>query len=178
MGKITSVTAKVNISASADLSGANAIANTVTTLGGNNTFTGTNNIEFSGISQALIGSLVMAKVVILMEYITLGKWVQKQPAIVDVLLRTLLYTMGVLIVIVLEKAFESRHKADNYGDAILYVFKHKDIYRVWATTIGSAASIFVYNAFSVVQRVMGKNGLAKLFFKTPLEKAESTLAIS
>jgi hypothetical protein len=135
------------------------------------------NIKFSGISQALIGSLVMAKVVILMEYITLGKWVQKQPAIVDVLLRTLLYTAGVLIVIVLEKAFESRHKADNYGDAILYVFRNRDIYHVWATTIGSAASIFVYNAFSVVQRVMGKNGLAKLFFKTALEQAEGVPAI-
>ena len=37
----------VSISASANLSSANAIANTVA-LGGNNTFTGTNNIEFSG----------------------------------------------------------------------------------------------------------------------------------
>jgi autotransporter-associated beta strand protein len=37
----------VSISANTDLSGANAIANTITN-GGNNTFTGSNNIEFSG----------------------------------------------------------------------------------------------------------------------------------
>lgn len=37
----------VSISASTDLSGANAIGNTVT-LGGNNSFTGSNNVEFSG----------------------------------------------------------------------------------------------------------------------------------
>jgi hypothetical protein len=135
-------------------------------------------IEFNGISQALLGALVMSKVVILMEYISLGNWVQRQPAIVDVILRTLLYTAGVLVVVVLEKAFEERHMAGGYGNAISYVFTHRDIYHVWATTIGSAASIFVYNSFSVVQRVMGKNGLAKLFFSIPLGHAESAISNS
>ena len=134
------------------------------------------NIEFNGISQALLGALVMSKVVILMEYITLGKRVQRQPAIVDVILRTILYTAGVLIVIVLEKAFEKRHEAGGYVKAISYVFSNRDIYHVWATTIGSAASIFAYNCFSVVQRVMGKNGLAKLFFSTPLSQTEHITA--
>ena len=129
-------------------------------------------IEFSGLSQALVGALIMSKVIILMELISLGHWVQRQPPIVDVILRTLLYTIGVLIVIVLERAFEDRHKAANYGDAISYVLSHRDIYHVWATTIGAAGSIFVYNAFSVVQRTLGKNGLAKLFFSTPLNQVE------
>jgi hypothetical protein len=134
-------------------------------------------IEFTGLSQALIGALIMSKVIILMELITLGQWVQRQPAIVDTTLRTLLYAGGVLIVMILEKAFESRHQAGSYGDAISYVFSHRDIYHVWATTIGAGASILVYNAFSVVQRKMGKNGLKKLFFLTPLgqvEQANST----
>ncbi|HET7003379.1 MAG TPA: hypothetical protein VFI33_18780 [Puia sp.] len=135
------------------------------------------NIEFNGISQALLGALIMSKVIILMEYISLGNWVQRQPAIVDVILRTILYTAGVLIVIVLEKAFEKRHEADSYVKAISYVLNNRDIYHVWATTIGSAASILVYNAFSIVQRAMGKNGLAKLFFSTPLSQTEHFNAI-
>jgi hypothetical protein len=49
---------------------------------------------------------------------------------------------------------------------------HRDIYHAWATTIGAAGSIFVYNAFSVVQRTMGKNGLMKLFFSTSLNQIE------
>lgn len=129
-------------------------------------------IEFTGLSQAIIGALIMAKVIILMELISLGSWVQRQPPIVDVIIRTLLYTLGVLIVVVLEKAFEDRHKADGFGNAISYVFSHRDIYHVWATTIGAAGSIFVYNSFSIVQRTMGKNGLAKLFFSTPLDQVE------
>jgi hypothetical protein len=130
------------------------------------------NIDFSGMSQAIIGALIMSKVIILMELISLGPRVQRQPPIVDVILRTLLYTAGVLIVIVLEKAFEKRHEASNYGDAISYVFSHRDIYHVWASTIGAAGSIFVYNAFSVVQRMLGKKGLVNLFFFTSLNQVE------
>lgn len=129
-------------------------------------------IEFSGMSQAIIGSLIMAKVIVLMELISLGSWVQRKPPIVDVVIRTLLYTLGVLLVIVLEKAFEKRHVVEGFGNAISYVFNHRDIYHVWATTIGAAASIFIYNTFSVVKRVLGKNGLAKLFFSTSLNQVE------
>ncbi len=127
-------------------------------------------IKFTGISQALVGALILSKVVILMEYISLGSWVQRQPAIVDVILRTLLYSAGVAVVVLLEKAFEKRHEVKGFGNAISYVISHRDVYHVWATTIGSAASIFIYNAFSVVQQKMGKNGIAKLFFSTPLNQ--------
>jgi hypothetical protein len=96
--------------------------------------------------------------------------VQRQPPVVDVILRTLLYTLGVLIVIVLEKAFEKRHEVHGFGNAISSVIYNRDIYHVWATTIGAASSIFIYNAFSIVQRKMGKHGLAKLFFSTPLNQ--------
>jgi hypothetical protein len=129
-------------------------------------------IEFSGMSQALIGALIMAKVVLLMEMISLGRWVQRQPPIVDVILRTLLYTAGVLIVVVLEKSFEKRHEEHGFGNAVSYILSHRDFYHVWATTIGASASIFVYNSFSVIQRMLGKNGLARLFFSTSLNQVE------
>jgi hypothetical protein len=132
-------------------------------------------IEFSGMSQALLGALILSKVIILMELISLGQWVQRKPPVVDTILRTLIYTIGVLIVVVLEKAFEDRHKVDGYGDAIRYVFTHRDFYHVWATTIGVSASILVYNAFSVVQRAMGEKGLTKLFFSTPLNEVDHSI---
>jgi hypothetical protein len=129
-------------------------------------------IEFTGISQALIGALILSKVVILMDLISLGSRVQFQPPIVDISLRTLLYTAGVWIVIILEKLFERRHDAGGIGDSISYLFSHRDIYHIWATTIGSGVSIFVYNAFSVVQRMLGRHGLTKLFFHSSLEQVD------
>ena len=50
-------------------------------------------IAFTGISQALIGALIMSKVIILMDLISLGPWVQRQPPIVDVILRTILLSL-------------------------------------------------------------------------------------
>ena len=134
------------------------------------------NIQFSGISQALIGALILSKVVILMEFISLGQWVKHQPTIVDIILRTFLYTLGVAIVIILEKAFETRHGAGGFIDAIPFVINHRDINHVWATTIGTAASLFVYNSFTVVQRYMGKKGFIKLFFVTSLNQVENSNA--
>lgn len=130
------------------------------------------NIEFTGLSQAIIGALILSKVVLLMELITLGQWVQRQPPVVDVILRTLLYTAGVLVVVVLEKAFEKRHDSGSFGEHLSFILNHRDFYHVWATTLGVSGSIFVYNAFSIVQRMLGRHGLSRLFFHTTLNRVE------
>jgi hypothetical protein len=129
-------------------------------------------IEFSGISQALVGALILSKVVLLMDLINLGHWVQTKPPIVDVLIRTLMYTTGVLVVVLLEKVFERRHESDGFINDLSYLINHRDIYRVWATTIGTGASILAYNAFDIVRRMLGKGGLSRLFFSTPLSQVE------
>jgi hypothetical protein len=125
-------------------------------------------IEFTGVTQALIGALIMSKVILLLEMIKPTAWVQRRPAIVYVIIRTVLYSLGVLIVVMLEKAFEARHEVSGFTNAIDHVISHRDIYHVWATTLGASASIFFYNAFVVVKRLLGKNGLAKLFLSVPL----------
>jgi hypothetical protein len=129
-------------------------------------------IEFTGLSQALIGALIMAKVILLMQMISLGSWVQRQPPIVDTIIRTLLYAVGVLVVVVLEKAFEARHEAEGFSNAIALVLDRRDVYHVWANTLGVSLSIFFFNVFAVVQRLLGKNGTYKLFFTGSLNQIE------
>jgi succinate dehydrogenase hydrophobic anchor subunit len=60
-------------------------------------------IAFTGFSKALIGALILSKVVLIMEHVPLGSWVRSQPAWIDVFLRTALYSLGVLAVLILEK---------------------------------------------------------------------------
>src|SRR5215831_15502769 len=62
-------------------------------------------IRFRGLSLALLGALVVAKVVLVMEHVPLGQWVRQHAAGVDVILRTLLYTLGVFVVLLLERGF-------------------------------------------------------------------------
>ena len=67
-------------------------------------------IEFNRWSLAVVGVLAPVKVVLILEHVSLGDWVRNQPAWLDVLLCTTLYAVGMLAVLVLEKAFEGRHE--------------------------------------------------------------------
>jgi hypothetical protein len=48
-------------------------------------------IEFAGLSAALIGALVLAKVVLILEHVPLGLLTHNRPAWVEVMVRTVLY---------------------------------------------------------------------------------------
>jgi hypothetical protein len=125
-------------------------------------------IEFSGASLAFVGALIVAKVVIVAENISLGQWVRQRPVAVDVILRTLLYSVGVLVALVLEKAFEARHEAGGFGKAIVELIQHREVHHVWAETIFVGGSFLGFCIMSVVKRRFGGAELRRLFFATPL----------
>jgi hypothetical protein len=130
-------------------------------------------IEFSGVSFALVGALVVAKVVIVMEHVSLGQWVRRRPVAVDIGLRTLLYTFGVLIVLLFEKAFEARREAGGLGEALVSIFQHREIHQVWAATICVGGSLLGFNVMSVLPRRFGNAELRRLFFATSSAELEA-----
>jgi len=128
-------------------------------------------IGFNKFSVALVGALVLAKVVLVLEHVSLGAWVQSRPAWLDVVLRTALYTFGVFILMSLEKAFEIRHEYDGFGTALMSGYQHADAYHVALNTLCVSASLLSYNLLSVVRRRLGKGELLKMF-TTPLDHSE------
>ena len=126
-------------------------------------------IEFGGLSIALIGALVIAKVVLVMEHVPLGSWLRRQRAVLDVILRTALYAFGVFVVLLLEKAFEARHEYGGFGPALAQVLQHRDMPHVWANTICVAGSLLWFNVFSIVRRHLGERVLVRLFLARPPE---------
>jgi hypothetical protein len=128
-------------------------------------------IEFNGLSLALFGAFVLAKVVLVLEHVPLGTLVRGRPVWVSVLARTVLYAFGVFVVLLLEKAFEGRQEHSGFGPSLFSVFHHTDINRVWANTICLTGALLVYNMLSVVRRHLGKGGLLRLFLSPlPEEK--------
>ncbi len=127
-------------------------------------------IEFTGLSAVIIGALILAKVVLILRNVPLGRWTTNRPAWVDVVLRTALYGIGVLIMLLLEKGFEGRHEYGGFAASLKSVFQHADIGHVWANAICITASLLVYNAFSVVSEQLGEGGLRRLFLE-PLPEA-------
>jgi hypothetical protein len=130
-------------------------------------------IAFHGFSLALLGALVLAKVVLVLEHVPLGAWVRARPAWVDLILRTVLYSFGVLVVLLLEKAFEGRHEHGGFGPSLMSVFHHVEIHQVWVNTICLSGALFGFNLLSLVRRHLGPGGLLRLFFSPLPEEPEA-----
>jgi hypothetical protein len=124
-------------------------------------------IEFNGMSKALMGTLILSKVVLVLEHVSMGAWVRARPAWVDALFRTILYAIGVVAVSLLEKAFEGRHEYDGFRLSLMAVFQHVDVNHVWANVIGLTGALMGYNFLSVIRRQLGNGGLRRLFL-TPI----------
>jgi hypothetical protein len=120
-------------------------------------------IAFHGWSVVVVGALVLSKVVLVLEHVSLGEWVRARPAWVDVVLRTVMYTLGVAIVLILEKGLEGRHEYGGFGAAVRQLFQQEDVYHLWANTLCLSGALLGYNVLTVVRRHIGNRGLIRLF---------------
>jgi len=131
-------------------------------------------IAFHGLSLVLVGALVLAKVVLVLEHVSLGAWIRIRPALIDVILRTVLYALGVLVVLLLEKAFEGRHEYGGFGASLMAVFQHAEVHHVWVNTVCLSGALLGYNMLSVVRRHLGEGGLLRLLLSPLPEQAKES----
>ena len=128
-------------------------------------------IQFRGLSMVLVGSLVLAKVVLVLEHVPLGNWTRHRPALFEVLLRTVLYALGVLVVLILEKAFEARHEMGGFIPALTHIFQHPEIPHVLANSICIACALLAFNSMSIIREHLGEGNLARLYLRPKATKA-------
>jgi hypothetical protein len=131
-------------------------------------------IEMSGFSYALIGALILAKVVLILEHVSLGGWAESRSALLNVMLRTALYSIGVIIVVVLEKSFEGRHEHGGFVSSLANLWSSRDISHVYANTIAVVYALLGYNILFVVRRHLGEGGLRRVLLSPiPPDPAET-----
>lgn len=122
-------------------------------------------IEVFNLSAALIGALILAKVVLVLEHVPLVISVRDRPALLLVVQRTVLYGLGVLVVLLIEKAIEVRHEQGGIVASLLSVLHHEDVPHVLANALSVTGALFVFNALSVVHRNFGEGALWRIFLK-------------
>ena len=122
-------------------------------------------IAFHSLSLALVGALVLSKVVLVLEHVSLGSWLRTRPAWVDVILRTALYSLGVAVVLMLEKAFEGRHEHGGFGPSLIAVIRGAHLHHVWVNTLCLSGALLGYNVLSVVRQHLGEGGLRRMFLE-------------
>ena len=111
-------------------------------------------------------------VVVLLEHVSLGAWIRRRPAWIDLLVRTLIYFIGVLAVLLLEKAFDVRHEHGGVLAALARLLRHADVYKVVANAIAVGGALLAFNALSVMRRNLGAGTLRRTFL-TPLPDTKS-----
>lgn len=129
-------------------------------------------IEFRDFSVILIGALILSKVVLVLEHVSLGAWVQGKPALVDVVLRTTVYGLGLVVVLVLEGAFEGRHEAGGFGPALKTMFQKADGDHIIVNAICLSGALLGYNVLALVRKQLGPGGLTHLFMSPLREESE------
>ena len=120
-------------------------------------------VEFSGVVKALVGALVVGKVVLVLAHVSLGSWVRRQPAWLDVVLRTFLYTAGIFVVLLGEKMFHERHEHDGFGASLIGAFESANTHDVLAKTLCVSWALLTFNALTVAHRRLGSAALLGLF---------------
>ena len=124
-------------------------------------------IHFSMLALVLIGSVLLAKVVLLMEYIPVEAWVRNKPVVVATILRTIMYALGIFVALTIERAFEARHEYGSFARALTRIYHHPEYPRVLFNTICLGWALLGFNILSVLRRHFGKRGLSRLFFTRP-----------
>ena len=128
-------------------------------------------VPLTRLSAGIVGALVLSKVVLILEHVSLGGLTRGRPAWMEVLLRTALYAVGVAIVLLLEKAFEGRHEYGGFWPSLLSAPKHADIQHVWINLICVTAALLSYNVLAVIRHYLKSDSLLALFGR-PLPETE------
>lgn len=124
-------------------------------------------IEFQGVSIVIVGALIAAKAVLILEHVPLG--LKNKPAILHVFLRTLLYMIGVAVILILEKAIENSHEYGGFINALKKLGEKKDLDHILVTVICVFGAMFFYNLGTLISDRIGKAGLWEILI-SPIQK--------
>ena len=126
-------------------------------------------VDFSGFSKALIGALILSKVVLILEHVPLGAWVLARPAWVDLLLRTFPYSAGAAAVLAIEHGLRERHEHGGFVSAISAGIRVESQAHLLANTLCVAGALLAYNTLSIIRRHLGTGALSRIFLSPPDE---------
>lgn len=135
-------------------------------------------IETVTLSRALIGALIAAKVVLILDKTPVARSFKSYPRIVPVIAKAAVYASSFIVVSFAERDFDAwRHRDMAHAHAQIHaVTIQGNMHRLLAVTIGVAIVFAVYFVLSEIGDHIGHGVLWNLFFKgaQPREAEVST----
>jgi hypothetical protein len=122
------------------------------------------NIGFYDISGVVVGALIMGKVVPLLDHTGLGRTFSKSYLILNVLFKTIVYSLIADSLYLLEHVIKARDEHGGFVESLSHAIEHPNTNQILIIILCTFVALFIYNSFSAVNDHLGKNGLYKLFF--------------
>jgi len=122
------------------------------------------NISFFGFGAAVLGALISAKAVLIVESTPLAKILRESAPALKVIYDCLLYTTLALILLYAEKTFEIWHQEGTLRMAFFTVGKNEGLSVFCATVIWAGLAFLGYAIFAAIGRHLGHGELIRLFF--------------
>ena len=129
------------------------------------------NVDVAAMSGAIIGSLVIAKVVVILDETKAGERFAERRAIQHILYRSAIYTFFVLLVLFAEKIVEGMIDGATLAAALEDTWEHRSRSHILTSTILLGVSLFFYNIFSVINRTLDGGLMGML--KSPMASGET-----
>ena len=124
-------------------------------------------IPISAFSKAVVGALLAAKAVLILDEMSIGRRLEHHRKIVAVAIKTVLYGFGTLLLGCLERFLEAWHRVGTFDGALRAMIDQADVHRFFAWVLGVTLIFAIYFMLSEINEHMGKGALWSLFFERP-----------
>ncbi|HJU11595.1 MAG TPA: hypothetical protein VJ728_11995 [Candidatus Binataceae bacterium] len=116
-------------------------------------------ISVNALSRALLGAVLAAKTVLILENTPLPSAFRTLPRLFDIALKSVFYGSGVLVLGFLERLFEALRHAPTMGIGLHTAMVSLNINRLLAVALGVTIVFGMYFTFAEIDEFMGGNAL-------------------
>ena len=122
-------------------------------------------IPVAVLSRAMLASLIVGKVVLVLEKVRLEERLPNAPGWVLIAIKTLFYGSGAIVAGFIERLIETWRSSQGFGDALTQAWTHTSLGRFIAVILCVTMLFGAYFTFLELDRAMGKGAIVSLFFK-------------
>jgi hypothetical protein len=134
-------------------------------------------IEMRALSKAVVGALVAATAVLILDQTPLARRLEQSRRIIAVAIKTFLYGSITLLLGYLERFVDALRREHNFDGALRYLIDQASLYRLLSWALGISLVFAIYFALFEIDKRMGKGELWRLFFDSPKTAGSAKTAL-
>ncbi len=122
-------------------------------------------IPYSGFIQVIVGSLVLGKVVVLLDKLAITKKVDHLKNSTRILFRSTVYLIGYVLFTFIEHAIKALFSDETVSDGTMHNFHFLVSVQGLATLLILLITFLIFNSFWILRMHLGPKKLYELYFK-------------